>query len=119
MAGFKQPDFVERQETAAKARKIALQKFLAKVADPTLAERLKARSESAAERTVIKNARGIEKAERKVREAEHAQQAERDAAIEAERAKTESAQRKQALSAKQKAARDARYAGRKTRSKRR
>ena len=27
MVGFKQPDFIERQETAAKARKVALEKF--------------------------------------------------------------------------------------------
>ena len=37
MAGFKSPDFLERQEAAAKARKAALQKFLAKAADPALA----------------------------------------------------------------------------------
>jgi len=29
MAGFKQPDFIERQEAAAKARKVALEKFRA------------------------------------------------------------------------------------------
>ena len=27
MAGFKQPDFIERQEAAAKARKVALESF--------------------------------------------------------------------------------------------
>ena len=50
MAGFKNPDFLERQEAAAKARKAALQKFLAKAADPALAERLTARTADAAER---------------------------------------------------------------------
>jgi hypothetical protein len=27
MASFKQPDFIERQEAAAKARKVALEKY--------------------------------------------------------------------------------------------
>ena len=44
MASFKQPDFIERQEAAAKARKVALEKFRAKAADPALAERLTART---------------------------------------------------------------------------
>jgi hypothetical protein len=118
MTGFRQPDFKERQEAAAKAKKAALEKFLAKAADPTLADRLKARTESAAERKTIKTARDIEKAERKVRDAERAQQAARDKAIEAERAKAEAAERELALQAEQKAARDARYADRKKRSKR-
>ena len=119
MAGFKQPDFIERQETAAKARKVALEKFRAKAADPALAERLTARAARAVQRSAIKTARGIERAEKEVREAERAQQAERDAVIEAERAKVESAERERALQAEQKAARDARYAARKPRPKRR
>ena len=117
MAFFKQPDFIERQEAAAKARKVALEKFRAKVADPALAERLTARAARAAECSAIKTTREIERAEKKAREAEPAQQAERDAAIEAERAETESAERER--QAEQKAARDARYAARKSRSKRR
>ena len=44
MAGFKQPDFMQRQEAAAKARKVALEKFRAKIADPALAERLTERA---------------------------------------------------------------------------
>jgi hypothetical protein len=44
MASFKQPDFIERQEAGAKARKVALEKFRAKAADPALAERLTARA---------------------------------------------------------------------------
>ena len=118
MVGFKQPDFIERQEAAAKARKLALEKFRAKAADPALAERLTARAAHAAERSAIKTTREIERAEKKTRQAERAQQAERDAAIEAERAKAESADRERASQAKQKAARDARYAARKSRSKR-
>jgi hypothetical protein len=119
MATFKKPDFMERQEAAAKARKVALEKFRAKAAAPALAERLTARAAHAAERSAIKTTREIERAEKKAREAERAQQAKRDAAIEAERAQAESAERERALQAEQKAARDARYAARKLRSKRR
>jgi len=99
MAGFKQPDFIERQEAAAKARKVALEKFHAKAADPALAERLIARAARAAERSAIKTTREIERAEKEVREVERAQQAERDAVIEVERAKAESAERERALQA--------------------
>lgn len=119
MAGFKQPDFIERQEASAKARKLALEKFRAKIADPALAKRLTARAARAAERGGIKTNHAIERTEKKAREAERAQQAECDAAIEAGRAKAESAERERASQAEQKAARDARYAARKSRSKRR
>jgi hypothetical protein len=44
MGGFKQPDFIERQEAAAKAKKVAREKFRAKAADPSLADRLTART---------------------------------------------------------------------------
>ena len=54
MASFKKPDFIERQEAAAKARKVALEKFRAKAAAPALAERLTARAAHAAERSAIK-----------------------------------------------------------------
>ncbi len=63
--------------------------------------------------------REIEKADKKARDAEREQQAERDAAIEAERAKAESADRERALETERKAARGARYAARKSRLKRR
>jgi Family of unknown function (DUF6481) len=119
MSGFKQPGLLERQEAAAKAKKAALEKFHAKVADPGLSERLTARTASAAHRKAIKNVREAEKAEKKARDAELARQAERDAAVQAERAKAESAERDRALQAERKAARDARYAARKTRPKRR
>ena len=118
MAGFKNPGFLERQEAAARAKKAALEKFRAKAADPELAERLTARTASAADRKAVKNVREAEKAEQKARDAERAAQAARDAAAAAERAKIESADREVALQAEQKAARDARYAARKTRSKR-
>jgi hypothetical protein len=118
MAGFKNPDLHERQEAAAKARKAALQKFLAKAADPALAERLTARTASAVDRRAVRTVREAEKVETKARNAERALQAERDAALQAERDKAERAQRELALQAEQKAARDARYAARKSKSKR-
>jgi hypothetical protein len=40
MSRMRDPDFVERQETAAKAKKAALEKFLAKATDAALAERV-------------------------------------------------------------------------------
>ncbi|MGA8496227.1 MAG: DUF6481 family protein [Xanthobacteraceae bacterium] len=118
MAGFKNPDLHERQEAAAKAKKAALQKFLAKAADPALAERLTARTAGAADRRAVRTVREAEKAETKARDAERALKAERDAALQAERDKTERAERELALQAEQKAARDARYAARKSKSKR-
>ena len=118
MAGFKNPNLLERQEAAAKAKKAALQKFLAKAADPALAERLTARTADAADRKAVRTVRDAEKAETKARDAERALKAERDAALQAERDKTERAQRELTLQTEQKAARDARYAARKTRSKR-
>jgi hypothetical protein len=118
MAGFKNPNLLERQEAAAKAKKAALQKFLAKAADPALAERLTARTASAADRKAVRSARDAEKAETKARDAERALKAERDAALQAERDKAERAQRELVLQAEQKAARDARYAARKSKSKR-
>jgi hypothetical protein len=100
------------------AKKAALEKFRARGVDPALAERLTARIASAANRRAAKNIREVEKAEKKARDAERAQQAERDAAVLAERAAAESANRELALQAERKAARDARYAARKSRSKR-
>jgi hypothetical protein len=118
MAGFKNPNLIERQEAAAKAKKAALEKFLAKAADPALAERLTARTAGAAERKAVRTVRDAEKAETKARNAERALKAERDAALQAERDKAERAERELALQAEQKAARDARYAARKSKSKR-
>jgi uncharacterized protein DUF6481 len=118
MSGFKEPDFLERQEVAAEAKKASQEKFRARATDPALPERLTARMAGAAARRAAKNVREVEKAEKKARDAERAQQAERDAAVQAERAAAESANRELALQAERKAARDARYAARKSRSKR-
>jgi exosome complex RNA-binding protein Rrp42 (RNase PH superfamily) len=114
MSGFKKPDFVDRQNAAAKAKKAALEKFRASAADPALEERLGARIAGAVKRSAARNVREMEKVENKLRDAERAQQAERDAATQAEHTAAESANRE----AERKAARDARYAARKSRSKR-
>jgi hypothetical protein len=118
MSGFKKTDFVERRDTAAHAKKAALEKFRSSAADPAFAERQTARTASVNARRAAKNVREIEKAEKKARNAERVQQAERDAAMKVEQAAAESAHREAALQAEQKAARDARYAARKSRSKR-
>jgi Family of unknown function (DUF6481) len=119
MGSFKNPDFVERQNTATKAKKAALEKFRANATDPAFAERQTARMASAADRTAAKKAREVEKAEKRALDAEVAKQAERDAAVQVGRALAENANRELALQAERKAARDARYAARKARSKRR
>ena len=118
MSGFKKPGFVERQSTAAQAKKAARAKFRASAADPAFAERQTARTASAKTRKAAKNIRDVEKGEKKARDAERAQQAEHDAALRTELAAAESANREVTLQAERKAARDARYAARKSRSKR-
>ena len=76
--GYKDPDLQERQSGAAAARKAALDKFRAASEDPEVAKRL-------AERAEIHKARQIRVAEReaarKVREAELAAEAARQAEI--------------------------------------
>lgn len=125
MSGFKKSNFVDRRNTAAKAKKAALEKFRASAADPAFEERLGARIAGAVKRRAARNVREMEKVENKLHaevenklHAERAQQAERDAAMQAEHAAAESANREATLRAEQKAARDARYAARKSRSKR-
>jgi hypothetical protein len=113
----KELDFVERRNAAANAKKAALEKFRANAADPAAAQRQQERSASAAERAAAKAARELEKAERKAREAELAAQAAREAAAQAKREEAEKADREVALQAEMKLARDARYAARKARSK--
>jgi Family of unknown function (DUF6481) len=119
MRRSKAPDFVERRNAATNAKKAALEKFRAHADDPGLAERQTTRAALAGERTAAKMAREIEKAERKARDAELAMEAKRAAEAQAERALAEAASRELALQTERKAARDARYAARKARSKRR
>jgi hypothetical protein len=53
MSGFKEPDFLKRQEAAAIAKKATLEKFRAKAADPALADRLTERTVRAVDRKAI------------------------------------------------------------------
>jgi hypothetical protein len=117
MAGFREPDFKERQKAAARAQQAELNKFRATAADPAVAERQQSRAADVADRRAAKQIRAAEKAEQKARAAEAAMQAARDAAIAAEIATAEKTKRELAKLAEQKAARDARYASRKARSK--
>jgi hypothetical protein len=111
MSGFKEPSFADRQKAAQEARKNILEKFRAKpgLNDPAVQQRQAEREAQAAERAKAKLVREAAKAEQKAREAEAAAEA---LALIA-REKEEAAAREAALEAERKAARDARYAARK------
>ena len=116
MSGFKEPGFSDRQKTALQAKRHLLDKFRAQPGpdDPEVAKRRAEREAIAARREDARLAREAEKAEQKRREEEVA-------AAEAARIKREQeeeAERLAALEAEQKAKRDARYAARKARGKR-
>ena len=115
MSGFKEPDFADRQKAAQRAKQNLLNKFRAQPGpdDPAVAARLAERAAVAAARAKAQEARDAAKAERKRREA----QALADAAAALAREKEEEATRQSALEAEQKAKRDARYAARKTKGK--
>lgn len=116
--------FGDRLQAAAKAKQALLERAKAKANDPALAEKRAAHAALAAEREKREAQRSAEK-----RAAEERAAAERAAAeaarheaerLEAERRETEEraeADRLVALAAEQKAARDARYAARKARQK--
>jgi len=89
MSGFKEPGFADRQKAALQARQNLLNKFRTQPGadDPTVKARAEERAAIAERRAKAKEAREIEKAER------------------------------QRLEAEQKAKRDARYAARKERGK--
>jgi hypothetical protein len=115
MSGFKEPGFADRQKAAAQAKQDLLNKFRAQPGhdDPDVARRRAEREAVAANREKAKVAREAGKAEAKQRAAE-AKAAE---AARLAREKEEEAARQVALEADQKAKRDARYAARKDRGK--
>ena len=115
MSGFKEPGFADRQKAAAQAKQDLLNKFRAQPGhdDPDVARRRAEREAVAANREKAKVAREAGKAEAKQRAAE-AKAAE---AARIAREKEEEAARQVALEADQKAKRDARYAARKDRGK--
>ena len=77
MSGFKEPSFADRQKAAQEARQNILNKFRAKpgLDDPRVMQRQAEREAQAADRAKAKLARDAAKAEKKVRDAEAAQQA--------------------------------------------
>jgi hypothetical protein len=115
MSGFKEPSFADRQKAAQEARQNILNKFRSAPGadDPAVAQRRAEREAQAAERAKAKLARDAAKAEQKIREAEAAA----EAAAALVREKEEAAAREVALEAERKAARDARYAARKGKGK--
>ena len=126
MPSYKDPDFKDRQQTAAKARQAMLEKHRTLAADPAAAGKQAARLKIAEARKVREAERD---AARKVREAQQAEAAARAAElakidqqkrIEAEtQAAAEATEAEAALLVEQKAARDARYAARKAAKKER
>jgi hypothetical protein len=115
MSGFREPGFAERQKAAQQAKKDLLNKFRAQPGhdDPAVAARRAERETLAARKAGAKAARDAARAEEKRR-------AEEAAALEAARLareQEEAAARQLAVEAEQKAKRDARYAARKSRGK--
>jgi len=142
MSHFKSPNFSERLDTAANAKKAALERYRVKSAanDPGVEARKAARlvaqaardTRGAQRRATRRDAKALEAAEQAAREIEQAEQAARKIAQELEQASREivrDAERRAgilakaaakadqdiALQAEQKAARDARYAARRAR----
>jgi hypothetical protein len=115
MSGFKEPSFADRQKAAQEARKNILNKFRSApgIDDPAVAQRRTEREAQAAERAKAKLARDAAKADQKIRDAAAAAEATAQLA----REKEEAAAREVALEAERKAARDARYAARKGKGK--
>jgi hypothetical protein len=115
MSGFKEPSFADRQKAAQEARKNILNKFKSQpgLDDPEVAKRRAEREAQAAERAKAKVAREAAKAEQKVRE----EQAAAEAVALIAREREEALAREAALEAEKKAARDARYAARKGKGK--
>ena len=115
MRGFKEPGFADRQKAAEKARQNIVDRFRSRPGpdDPTVQAR-------AAERAAIAANREKLKAERETAKAEQKRQEQEAAAAEAARIareQEEEAARLAALETDLKAKRDARYAARKERGK--
>jgi hypothetical protein len=115
MSGFKEPGFADRQKAAQQAKKDLLNKFRAQPGpdDPEVAKRR-------AEREAVAAARAKQKMEREAAEAERKRLEEEAAAAEAARIAREKEEEEARLAAQeleQKAKRDARYAARKNRGK--
>ena len=108
MSGFKEPSFADRQKASLDSRKNLLKKFHSKPGpdDSSVLQRRAEREAHAADRAT----RVAAKAEQKARDAEAATE-------QLVREKAEASAKETALEAERKAARDARYAARKGRGK--
>jgi hypothetical protein len=126
LGSYKDPDFQQRQSSAATAKKSMLERFRAASEDPGVGERQaeraavhEARQKRMTEREAAKKAREAEKAAEAARAAEVALEAEREAEKLKASLEADEAEREFLLAAEQKAARDARYAARKAAKKQR
>jgi len=126
LGGYKDPDFQQRQTSAATAKKTMMEKFRAASEDPGVAERQAARlaanaarQERIAQREAARQALAAEQAAEAARAAERAREAEREAERLKAAMEADEAEREFLLAAEQKAARDARYAARKAAKKQR
>ncbi len=126
MAGFKETKFNDRIGTAQAARQAQLEKVKAlaaaakEKAGERAAERLaiaKARDERQAQRAEEKRIAAAEAEKRRIAEEEARRKAEEEAKLASQRAKEEEATKMRQLLNDQKAARDAKYAARKERNK--
>ena len=124
--GFKDAGFLDRQQAAAKAKQAALEKFRAQPGpgDPEFLEReqarkavIEAREKRSAEREAARIIREKELAEQRVRDALAAEQAAKEAAERAEQERRDAIEREKVLEGERKADRDARYAARKERQR--
>jgi hypothetical protein len=115
MNGFKEPGFTDRQKAAQQAKQNLLNKFRAQPGpdDPEVAKRRAEREAVAAKREQMKLEREAAKAE----EARLKAEAAAAEAARIAREKEEEAERLSAMEAEQKAKRDARYAARKSKGK--
>jgi hypothetical protein len=115
MSGFKEPGFSDRQKAAQQAKQKLLEKFRSQPGanDPEVAKRRAEREAIAVNREKARLAREAEKVDQKRKE-EEAAAAE---AARIAREKEEEVARAASLEAEQKAKRDARYAARKERGK--
>jgi hypothetical protein len=119
VSAFKQPDFADRQNASANAKKAALEKIKAEMAakGPEIAKKLAEKQAQAAEREILKKQRAAEKAAlAEQQKAEAAARAEEDEARRI-RELDEMIAGEATLKAEQKALRDAKYAARKARQK--
>jgi uncharacterized protein DUF6481 len=115
MSGFKQPSFADRQKAAQQARESLAEKFRAKPGpdDPEVVKKRAEREAIAARREQARQEREVARAEAKRRQEEAAA----EEAVRLAREAEEAAARAVEEEAEQKAKRDARYAARKARGK--